>query len=157
MDKNNITIRPFSPSDLQELIALFHDAVNAINIRHYSQEQINAWTAIDIERWKTTLAKNIAFVAQIDGIIVGFIDMTHEGYLDRLYIHKDYQARFVALRLLKKIEQTARDLGLKKLTTDCSITAKLPAERMGFVVVKEQTVVCHGVSMTNYVMEKKLS
>lgn len=115
-----------------------------------------AWTTIDIERWHTSLKKNITLVAEVDRIIVGFADMTHEGYLDRLYVHKDYQARFVALRLFKAIEQAARDLGLKKMTTDCSITAKVPAERMGFVVVKEQVVEKKGMKFINYHMEKKL-
>lgn len=82
--------------------------------------------------------------------------MSHEGYLDRLYVHKDYQARFVALKLFRAIEQAARELGLSKITTDCSITAKVPAERMGFVVIKEQIVEKKGMKFVNYHMEKKL-
>ena len=99
----------------------------------------------------------IVFVAEIDSTIVGFADMTREGYLDHLYVHKDYQARWVSLHLFKAIEKAARELGLAKITTDCSITAKVPAEWMGFKVVTEQIVEEKGVQFTNYHMEKKLS
>lgn len=160
-----IAIRPFSIADTPALISLFRDAVHAINIQHYSPEQVAIWAPEEIhvqhwqnkrEAWQKQFTTNITFVAEIEGKIVGFADMTHEGYLDHLYVHKEYQGRWVAFRLLKAIEQAAYDLGLKKITTDCSITAKVPAERAGFVVVKEQTVVKNGVSFINYAMEKKL-
>lgn len=158
MDLNSIHIRGFKPSDTQEIIALFRDAVRAINIQHYSPEQVAVWAPdeIDREKWHKSLANNITYIAEIGTKIVGFIDMSREGYLDRLYIHKDYTGGSIALRLFKKIEQEARALGLTKMTTDCSITAKKPAERMGFVVIKEQTVIRSGVALINYAMEKKL-
>ncbi len=151
-----IIIRRFNPIDLPEIIKLFQEAVHSINIRHYSNDQVAVWTQIDHEKWQRSLAKNITFVAEADNKIVGFADMSHEGYLDRLYVHKDYQARFIALKLFRAIEQTARELGLDKITTDCSITAKVPAERIGFVVIKEQVVEKKGMKFINYHMEKKL-
>lgn len=155
---NNVTIRPFKPSDTSELIQLFRDAVHTINIRHYTPEQVAVWAPEDIDqgKWLKSLAQNITFVAEVEDKIVGFADITHKGYLDRLYVHPDYQGRFIAFRLFKHIEQAARELELTKITTDCSITAKVPAERMGFKVIKEQTVVRKGIELINYVMEKEL-
>lgn len=155
----NIHIRLFKPSDTLEIIKLFQNAVHTINIRHYSAEQVAVWAPekMDSDKWQKSLSENITYIAEIDSVIVGFIDMTHEGYLDHLYIHKDYQAKAVAYYLFKQIEIAARNLGLTKITTDCSITAKKPAERMGFVVIKEQTVMYNGVPFINYAMEKKLS
>lgn len=42
-----ITIRPYHPNDFDELVALFKQAVQAINIQHYSQEQVTEWTNLD--------------------------------------------------------------------------------------------------------------
>lgn len=154
---STITIRPFQSSDLSAIIQLFKEAVAAINIRHYSAEQIAVWTDVDPAKWQTKLEKMIVFVAEIDSTIVGFADLTREGYLDHLYVHKEYQARWVSLHLFKAIEKAARELGLTKLTTDCSITAKVPAERMGFKVLKEQIVEKNGMKFINYHMEKKLN
>ena len=131
---STITIRPYNSSDLSIVIQIFKEAVAAINIRHYTPEQIAVWTDIDPARWQTKLKEMIVFVAVLrdasndapqDERIVGFADMTREGYLDHLYVHKDYQARWVSLHLFKTIEKAARELGLTKLTADCSITAKV--------------------------------
>lgn len=62
----------------------------------------------------------------------------------------------MALKLFRAIEQAARNLGLHKITTDCSITAKVPAKRMGFIVIQEQVVEKKGMKFINYHMEKKL-
>lgn len=153
---NTISIRPYKPTDLASIILLFKEAVTAINIRHYSPEQIAIWTDIDPTRWQAKLEKMIVFVAEIDFTIVGFGDMTREGYLDHLYVHKEYQARWISLHLFRAIEKAARELGLSKITTDCSITAKIPAERMGFKVIKEQIVEKKGIKFINFHMEKKL-
>lgn len=155
---NGIIIRTFRPADTPELIDLFREAVHTINIQHYSAEQVAAWAPaeIDLQQWQKSLSNNKAFVAQIDAKIVGFADMTPEGHLDRLYVHKDYQGRWISLNLFRAIEKAARQLGLAKITTDCSITAKKPAERIGFVVMKEQTVEKGGQTFINYAMEKLL-
>lgn len=154
---STIPIRPYQPSDLPALVQLFKEAVATINIKHYTPEQVAAWTTINPEKWQTSLSANITLVAEADGKIVGFDDMSHEGYLDRLYVHKEYQARFIALKIFKALEQKARNLGLEKITTDCSITAKVPAERMGFKVFKEQVVEKRGMKFINYHMEKKIA
>jgi putative acetyltransferase len=151
-----IVIRPFQAADLPIIIQLFQEAVSAINKRHYSSEQIGTWIDIDPVRWQATLSNHISFVAEINSMIVGFVDMTSDGYLDHLYIHKDYQARFVSLHLLKAVEKIARQLGLGKITTDCSVTAKVPAERAGFKVIKEQVVEKKRVQFITYHMEKLL-
>ena len=153
---NNIIIRRYQPADLMSTITLFKEAVAAINIRHYSPEQIAVWTNIDETKWQQSLAKNICYVAECNAQIVGFADMAHDGYVDRVYVHKDYQLRNVALRLMKTLEKDAHALGLSKMYTHCSITAKLPAERFGFKVVQEQTVERKGIPLINYVMEKRL-
>jgi putative acetyltransferase len=151
-----ITIRPFESADLPAVIKLFKEAVASINIKHYSSEQIVIWTDIDSKNWEEKLVSNISLVAETDATIVGFADMTYQGYLDHMYINKDYQARWVSLKLLKAIESVARQLGLTRIITDCSITARIPAERAGFKVVKEQVREKQGVQFIVYYMEKKL-
>lgn len=154
---SSLIIRRYVDGDADELLKLFKEAVAAINIRHYSPEQVAVWTTVNKDEWRQSLKGHETFVAEIDGVIVGFADLRHDGYLDRLYINKDYQGRFIYLRLLRHIEHAARDLGLNKVFTHCSITAKIPAERAGYKVIKEQTVSRDGVDFINYVMEKEIS
>lgn len=156
MSTENIIIRRYKDDDAEQLLTLFKEAVTAINIRHYSEVQVSAWIDVDLEEWKKSLKAHETFVAEIDGVIVGFADLRQDGYLDRLYTNKDYQGRFIYRHLLRRIEEAARDLGLKKIFGHCSITAKIPIIRAGFKVVKEQTVTKDGVDFINYVVEKEI-
>ncbi len=151
-------IRRFEPQDLEQVLKLFYDTVHAISAKYYGPEQVQAWApeAVDAQKWLTNLTNNITYVVEMDGIIVGFGDMSRTGYIDHIYTHKDYQARGVALALLKKLEADARALGIHELTTEASITAKPLAERRGYKVIKEQRKVVRGVEFTNYCMMKKL-
>ena len=84
---------------------------------------------------------------------MGFGDIDQTGYLDRLYIHKDYQGKGIAKALCDMLEDYPKT---EKITVHASITAKGFFEKRGYKTVKEQTVVRGGISLTNFVMEKVL-
>ncbi len=90
-----MTIREYNPKDIEEITALFYDTVHVICSRDYTKEQLDAWASKDMDRevWDRSLKEHHTLVAVKNGMIVGFGDMDDTGYLDRLYIHKDYQGR----------------------------------------------------------------
>jgi putative acetyltransferase len=92
----------------------------------------------------------------MEGRIAGFSDLEPDGHIDMLYVHPDFQRRGVARALLQHVEQIARAMGLRRLYTEASLTARSAFEAMGFRVIVPQTVSVHGESMTNYRMEKRL-
>ena len=112
-------IRKFIAGDEVEIYKLFHDAVHTINSKDYDEEQLNAWAPKegDMEKWKESLEKNHTFVAieETTNKIVGFADLAENGYIDRGYVNKDYQARGVGLALLKALEKKAMELGINEL------------------------------------------
>lgn len=93
--------------------------------------------------------EHYTLVAVSDDIIVGFGDIDDTGYLDRLFVHKDYQRQGIATALCDMLE-----VGFNRITTHASITAKPFFSHRGYRVIKEQQVVRYGISLTNYVMEK---
>lgn len=154
-------LRKFEPEDIEQITTLFYDTVHNVNATDYDENQRKAWAPQDTnnerrERFLKSLQENIAYVVDLDGKIIGFGDMSKTGYLDRLYTHKDYQRQGVAALIYLQLEQDARDLGLKEITSEVSITAKPAAERAGFEVVKAQDVERNGVTLRNYVMRKGL-
>lgn len=153
-----IIIRKFKLSDLDQIIQLFYDTVHTINIQDYSQEQVDVWAPknIDINRWKKSLTDHISYVAEINNTIIGFGDITKEGYLDHLYTHKDFQGKGIGSGILKKLEEEAKKLGLMEITTQASITAKPFFEKHGYITVESQTKVFRGISFLNYKMIKKI-
>lgn len=146
-------IRRYETSDCKELTELFYNTVHSINANDYTEEQLNVWAtgSIDLEKWNQSLMSHFSVVAVEDEIIVGFGDIDKTGYLDRLYVHKDYQHQGIATAICDKLESI---FDVEKITTYASITAKPFFEKRGYKVIKKQTVERNGVLLQNYVMEK---
>ena len=143
-----MTLRPYRSEDCPALAALFYDTVHTVNARDYTPEQLDAWAdgQVDLVAWDASFLAHTALVAEEKGIIVGFADLAEDGYLDRLYVHKDWQGRGVATALCDALS------GAK--LTHASLTARPFFEHRGWQVVKEQKVERRGVLLTNFVMER---
>ncbi len=121
-------IREFELGDEVEIYQLFYDTVHYVNRRDYTEEQVNLWAPKipDISQWRVSLKENYSFVAinKEDNKIIGFSDLEKNGYLNRGYVHYNYQRQGVGKALLQIRENKARELGIKKLFSEVSITAK---------------------------------
>ena len=150
----------YRPGDLEGLIRLFYETVHTVNPRDYTKEQVDAWApspeGVDREAWGQSLAAHYTLVARRGGEIVGFGDMDPTGYLDRLYVHKDFQGRGVASALAEALEGYAYGLGVEKITVHASRTARPFFEKRGYRVLFAQQVERRGVLLENFAMEKAL-
>ena len=149
-----MTLRDYTKTDCAELAELFYDTVHTVNAKDYTQEQLDAWATgkVNLEAWNESFQAHHTVVAEMDGKIVGFGDMDETGYLDRLYVHKDYQRRGVATAICDALEQNAK---VAEFTTHASITARPFFEKRGYTVVREQQVERRGIWLTNFVMKKE--
>jgi putative acetyltransferase len=153
-----LRVRNYSPADIDALIDLFRASVRIVARRHYTHGQVMAWAPDEIDRqaWATRYASRQAWVAEINDPIAGFSDLEPDGHLDMMFVHPACQGRGVATALLEQVEQAARGLGLARLFTEASITARPFFERRGFRVITAQTVSIRGQDLVNYRMEKPL-
>lgn len=145
-------LRPYRTQDCPALAGLFYDTVHTVNARDYTLPQLDAWADghVDLAAWDRSLSEHHSLVAVWEGVIVGFGDIASDGYLDRLYVHKDYQGRGIATALCDALEQAAPG----PYTTHASITARPFFEHRGYRVVREQQVERKGILLTNFVMQK---
>ena len=145
-------IREYQPSDCKELAALFYNTVHTINAKDYTNKQLNAWATgqVDLEEWNQSFQEHYSLVAIDDEIIVGFGSIDKTGYLDRLFVHADYQAKGIATAICIQLEQSVQG----NITTHASITARTFFEKRGYKVVTEQQIQRQGVVLTNYMMKK---
>ena len=157
-----LIIREYKTSDCSQLAELFYQTVHAVNAKDYTQEQLDVWAdgSVDLKQWDRTFSEHYTVVAAKEGLSVGFGDIDRTGYLDRLYVHKDYQGQGIASAVCDKLESRfSADKKLPsettKITVHASITAKPFFLSRGYKVVKEQQVVRKGISLTNYVMERR--
>ena len=147
-------LRKYTPSDCAQMAELFYQTVHSVNAKDYTQEQLDAWATgeVDLQAWDESFQAHKTDIAVENGDIIGFGDMDESGYLDRLYVRKDYQGQGVASAICEELERLAAG---KTFTTHASITAKLFFQHRGYHVVRKQEVIRHGVALTNYVMEKQ--
>ncbi|MCT2562809.1 GNAT family N-acetyltransferase [Chryseobacterium herbae] len=152
-------IRKGTPGDLAEMRTLFTDTVTTVCQNDYSSDQINVWKsgAENDERWLGVIDSQLVIVAKINGQMAGFCTLDQGNYIDLLFVHKDFQNQGIARKMYIFIEQEATVRKEKTLAADVSKTAKPFFEKMGFKVIKEQTVNVKGIDLTNYKMEKELN
>ncbi len=145
-------IRKYLQSDCRELTELFYNTVHTVNAKNYTEEQLNVWASgeVDLEKWNQSLQEHFSIVAVENGTIVGFGDINDTGYLDRLFVHTDYQKKGIATAICNQLEQSVQG----NIITHASITARPFFEKRGYTVVKEQQVERQGIFLTNYVMIK---
>lgn len=146
-------IRKYQASDCKELADLFYNTVHIVNAKDYTKEQLNvrATKQVDLEKWNKSLQEHFSVVALDNETIIGFGDIDKTGYLDRLFVHANYQKKGIATALCNQLEQAVQG----DITTHASITAKPFFEKRGYKLVKEQQVERQGIFLTNYVMIKK--
>lgn len=135
------------------MAALFHGTVHTVNAGDYTPDQLRAWApgTVDLAAWDASLSAHHALVAE-EGVVVGFGDIDAAGYLDRLYVHKDYQRRGIGAALCTALEQA---VSVGCITVHASITAKPFFLHRGYRVVRQQRVQRGAAALTNYVMEKR--
>ena len=148
----------FKKGEEKVLWELFCGTVHKINQKDYTAKQLQAWAPFDYDEevWQKSFEDKICFVALEEKKIIGFIDMTFEGHIDRLFTHKDFQQKGVASLLLQKIEEAAKKLKLEELHVESSITALPFFLAKKFIVVKEQIKTIRGENLQNYLMRKAL-
>lgn len=132
---------------------LFYNTVHTVNAEDYTGEQLDAWADgnPDLVKWDQSFQAHQTLIAEEDDRIVGFADIDRTGYLDRLYVHREYQGQGIATLLCDLLEElTEGDV----ITVHASITAKPFFERRGYRTVKRQQVERRGILLTNYIMEK---
>lgn len=145
-------LREYITSDCEQLSKLFFQTVHSVNAKDYTREQLDVWATgtVDLKEWDKSFTEHYTVVAIDNNIIVGFGDIDKTGYLDRLYVHADYQGKGVATAICNRLEQAVQG----KITTHASITAKPFFEKRGYKVVKEQQVERQGIYLINFCMEK---
>lgn len=153
-------LRRYKQSDCIEIVQLFYDTIHSVNTIDYTESQLAVWAPkvdeIDLLAWDKSLSEHYTIVVENNNIIVGFGDIDSNGYLDRLFVHKDFQQQGIASKICNELERYAKDKEFLFITTQASITAKPFFQNYGYQILKEQHIERNGQFLTNYLMRKKL-
>lgn len=155
---NELIVVDYNPSMLQDLVDLFYETVHVVAIKDYNQQQLDRWAPanVDAAAWKQRLNNNLCKVALSNTTVVGFAELTDDGHIDTMYVHKDHQRKGIAESLLKELLQIAAIRNYEVLTTEASITAKPFFEKNNFKVTQVKRKLYNGKEFINYKMVKEL-
>ena len=146
-------------TDIKEITTLFYETIQEINSKDYPKDEIDDWSSWreNVDRWAEEIEKFYFIIAKIDSKIVGIASLASDGYLDLLFVHKDFQRNGVAKSLLSEIEKKASEQQNDLIYSDVSITAKGFFEKYGFKVEKQQMKKSKEKELINFKMTKKMT
>lgn len=144
-------IREYKSADCQAVSALFYETVHSVNAKDYTTQQLFAWAKQpdSLAARREDLAAQRTLIAELAHKTVGFGSIDGSGYLDLLFVHKDYQRQGIATALCDELEK-----GFPVIRTHASITAKPFFEKRGYKIVKAQEVERAGIRLRNFEMIK---
>ncbi len=151
-----ISIRDYKQSDAEALWSLFFHTIRTINVRDYSQAQVEAWASDEYnpQYWEKRMKGLAPFVAQINEAIVGYTDLQSDGLIDHFFCHHEYQGQGVGRALMNHVLTVGRARRIHRYYSEVSITARPFYEHMGFSVVDEKVEEMDGERLRYYVMER---
>jgi len=140
--KSRMSVRNYRPEDAQALAKIYFNTIHCINIKDYTQEQVDVWapeSSLEEDGWKKKFLRTNPIVAVMGDKIVGFAEFEPIGFA-----------------LISEIFRRANTSDVDRIFSEVSITTKPFFEKQGFIVLSEQTILRKGVELTNYKMEKRL-
>ena len=165
MLSDNIRIRRPRLDDVAGIVRAHSEAIRAKAAAHYSAEQIASWTRANsvetleerLERERKTLAegKVIAFVAELNGNIIGFSMLVPDKNELRAVYVAPGEWRGVGGLLLERIEEEARKLKVSYLECDASLNAENFYLKHDYEVVERTVHVLHDGSEVACVKMRK--
>jgi putative acetyltransferase len=151
-------IRRFRLGDEAALFRVYFTAIHAVASRDYSPEQVEAWAPadLDLDLWANRVQGIRPFVVELRREIVAYADVQPDGYVDHFFVSGAHPRQGIGTRLMARIHEEARALGLTELTSDVSTTAEPFFALHGFKVIERRFPILRGVTLKNALMRKQL-
>ena len=154
-----ISTRDYRPEDTQYLVKIYYNTLHKVNIRDYSQEQLDCWAppaSLELEGWYKKFSETKPIIACVDQTIVGFVEFELNGHIDCFFCHHDWVGRGVGTVLMSRVHEKAEKLGIGRLFSEVSLTARSFFEKHGFLVRREHQMARGYVDVLGYEVEKYL-
>ena len=153
-------IRSYREDDCSDVTAIFVNAVTVTGLRGYSPEQVSVWAASgasdDATRERCGDGRLVLVAVDENDRAIAFTDLEDDGHIDMLFCLPEWTGRAIASALYEKLEQIARERGMRRLYVEASEIAKPFFARKGFALLRRNDFEMEGVAIHNYAMEKVL-
>ena len=155
---HTLTLRSLAPDDVSATLRIFREAVRKGAVDRYSEAERNAWapSVMEAGAWKRGRLAQPTWVADVEGQVVGFTDLTADDEVGMLYVDPSFTRHGIGAALLEEVERQARDEDRVRLHARVSLVAEPLFVRAGFVVLRRQWAERQGERLAQAVVEKML-
>jgi putative acetyltransferase len=155
-----VSIRRYETRDAGVLADLYRRSVEQIGPKDYGEEQVRAWAALgpspaQIDGRAADGRTTLVAVDDEDQPLA-FGDLEHDGHIGYLYCAPEAAGTGVTTALYDRLEEIARERGMKRLHAEASEAARRFFLKRGFSVVNRRAFEISGVPIHNYGVEKWL-
>ncbi len=154
----NRYLRPCESSDEIALREVYEDAIRNCNNSSYSQEQIEAWTALAYLPGilDKPLKGGVGWVSCVNETIEAFALRYPQNRLALLYCRGRSSRQGHATALLHQIEADARKERRINLKTEASLCSYKLLLKHGWKIITPEEIQIGGVNFSRYLMEKTM-
>ncbi|MBV6477891.1 MAG: putative N-acetyltransferase YafP [Ignavibacteria bacterium] len=133
-----IKIRKAVSADAVKIGHLYRNTIINVNKKDYNERQIEIWISSynDYVKWKRKIKDQHFYAVERRNKLLGFASVTDAGYIDYMFVHKDFQKQGIASALMDALERKAAKLKLNKLWAIVSKTARPFFKSKGFKITK---------------------
>ena len=139
-------IRKASDTDKKNISKLHISSIERLCGKHYTHEQLNAWTSVLIPSVYDQALKEKVFLVAHDStqelMGLGILDIQNSE-ISAIYIHPDVVGNGLGTKLLSKLEEIARNNNVVKIAVHSTLNAKGFYQRHGYL---EHGLIFHRLS-----------
>lgn len=154
LEEHPVLIRSYTRGDAEATAQVFFRSVREGARDYYDEAQRAAWAPNlpEVESWCQRLDEQHVFIAERNGVTVGFMTLTIQGVIDLAFVQPEELGRGTGKQLYDRLLAEAHDLRFQVLRTEASHLARPFFERQGWSVICDQLVERRGVRLRNFVM-----
>ena len=158
MIASNYSLRPLDLSDYSALKEVYREAICSQGQAYYTPAQIKAWSSLAFLPgvFDQSLAEGKGWVSICNNQVVAFAVRFPSKRLALLYCSGNYSRKGHATALLSKVEEDAKNEGVKRLITEASFLSINLLVKLGWLVKSKEKILISGVSFYHFRMEKTI-
>lgn len=151
-----ISIRKAQAQDARRISDLIRNNLEQLNLNNYSEAQVNTWTAANSPaKILNQLKRRSLFCAFEHNKMVGTIGLDAEMVVG-LYVAYTHTGKGVGAKLLRYLEDYAREQGILKLELLSTPSGKGFYQKHGFKSIRKEITLVGDIEYLETFMEKYL-
>jgi len=142
-----MNLRQITIKDQLELKKVYFDSIQSLDEKIYSQEQKRAWSsqAWNNKNFDNSITKGKGWLISKKGIIIAFATRYPTDKISLFYCKGKFQRKGYGSKLLKKLEDEAKNEGLDSLSTEASLISYELFLKNAWEIIRKEKVIINNI------------